>query len=374
MGPNQRVRFNLISGDLRVEHFNSTHNRFLTWKTWQEWIENFERQLRFFNIRDASDRKDALLIFGGNEITRLDKWLPDPRGQLDDYEKVKKKLNDYYVPQINKFYARYVFCKLRPKPRERIMTYYIRLREQSYECDFGDSCEDRILEHLIQTVRNTQLIQKCLRKEWTLFHFLQEAKKTEDIREQMCYMGNDVSKACGYCGLFGVHPRGWACPAFGKRCYRCNKIDHFAVVCRTKLERKHNMHRRYNDKPEDEYMGDRLQRNKRHRTDNLNNNIIPTCTLVPGQTNGHHQETGQLITKERENEIKLEIKCLQKEVEIWKSNYKLLRKDLVKTQRELRILNKDKHFSRRILKNSTYVSEDSYISRKIRRGRGHIVV
>ena len=109
MDPNERVRFNSISRDLRVEHFKSTYDRFLTGKTWQEWIENFERQLRFFNIRDVSDRKDALLIFGGNEITRLDKWLPDPRGKYDDFEKVKKKLTDYYVPQINKHYARYMF-------------------------------------------------------------------------------------------------------------------------------------------------------------------------------------------------------------------------------------------------------------------------
>ena len=275
MNPNEIVRF---KGDLRVEHFKSLQDRFSTGKAWKEWIENFERQLRFFNVKNVSDRKDALLIFGGNEITRLDKWLPDPRGKYDDFEKVKKKLTDYYVPQINKHYARYMFIKMRPKPRERIMTYYTRLREQADECDFNDSCEDRILEHLIQTVKNPQLIQKCLRKEWTLFQFLQEAQKAEEIREQMCCKGNwqkDVLKACGYCGLSGVHPKGWACPAFGKRCYRCHKIDHFAAVCRTKLERKYDIFSRYKDEHGNEHMGGKKQRTKRYRTDNLNNNIMP---------------------------------------------------------------------------------------------------
>ena len=35
---------------------------------------------------------------------RLEKTLPDndPDGNLDDYQKVKQKLNDYFVPKRNK--------------------------------------------------------------------------------------------------------------------------------------------------------------------------------------------------------------------------------------------------------------------------------
>ena len=104
MDPNERVRDNLVTRDLRIEPFKSTNDRLLTGRAWQEWVENLERQFRFFKIRDIIDRKDAFLIFGGQEITRLNKWLPDPSGKLDDYEKVKKILNDFYVPKINKHY------------------------------------------------------------------------------------------------------------------------------------------------------------------------------------------------------------------------------------------------------------------------------
>ena len=75
-------------------------------KAWEEWIEEIEREFRFFKINDHLDRKDALLIYGGKEITRLEKSLPDTNENLDEYETLKKKLNDYYSPMKNKHYER----------------------------------------------------------------------------------------------------------------------------------------------------------------------------------------------------------------------------------------------------------------------------
>ena len=42
---------------------------------------------------DPLDKKDALLIYGGKEIARLEKSLPNPTDELNNYEKLKKKLN-----------------------------------------------------------------------------------------------------------------------------------------------------------------------------------------------------------------------------------------------------------------------------------------
>ena len=41
--------------------------------------------MRFFRISHAADKKDAMLIYGGVEIRRLDKSLQDPRGEDDIY-------------------------------------------------------------------------------------------------------------------------------------------------------------------------------------------------------------------------------------------------------------------------------------------------
>ena len=65
------------------------------------------------------------------------------------------------------------------------MAYATRLREKSKDCEFGVNCDERILEHLIQTIENSNLIQRCISKSWTLQEFLKEAGQIEDISLQM---------------------------------------------------------------------------------------------------------------------------------------------------------------------------------------------
>ena len=87
-------------------------------------------------------------------------------GRKYDYEKLRKKLNDYFKPKKNKHHARYVFLKMRPAHGETTNAYAARLREKANDCEFEANCDERILEHLIQTTQNRSLIQKAINKKW----------------------------------------------------------------------------------------------------------------------------------------------------------------------------------------------------------------
>ena len=115
-------------------------------KDWKILLEEIEREYRYFRINTTTDKKDALIIFGGREIAYLEKYLPRPDGKLDEYQKLRKKLNTYFSPRKNKYLARYLFLKMRPRPGERTVAYAARLREKAHECKFGDNYEERLLE------------------------------------------------------------------------------------------------------------------------------------------------------------------------------------------------------------------------------------
>ena len=90
-----------------------------------------EREFRYFKITEPLDKKDALIIYGGKEIARLEKSSLNPTDGRNDYEKLRKKLNDYFKPKKNKHHARYVFLKMRPAHGETTNAYAACLREKA---------------------------------------------------------------------------------------------------------------------------------------------------------------------------------------------------------------------------------------------------
>lgn len=89
-------------------------------KAWEEWLEGIEREFHYFKIVEAVD------IYGGKEIARLEKSLPN--AEIEDvYEKLRTKLNEHFTPKKNKHYARYLFLKMRQHVGETTSAYAARL-------------------------------------------------------------------------------------------------------------------------------------------------------------------------------------------------------------------------------------------------------
>ena len=102
----QAIRVVTETRNLRTQLFVIPDKTNAVGKAWQEWLEGIEREFRFFKISEAVDKKDAMIIYGGNEIARLEKSLPDPE-MGDVYTKLRTKLNDHFTPKKNKHHARY---------------------------------------------------------------------------------------------------------------------------------------------------------------------------------------------------------------------------------------------------------------------------
>ena len=101
---------------LKIEPFKIPESPLEIGRAWKEWIEDFEEEMSYFEITEVKDQVSALKIYGGQEIKKLAGNLPDamPVVGNNNYKKLKRKLNNYFLPKKNKHHARYTFCKQRP--------------------------------------------------------------------------------------------------------------------------------------------------------------------------------------------------------------------------------------------------------------------
>ena len=77
--------------NLRLKPFTVDEDHIATGEKLDDWLEELEREMRFFRISDAADKKNAMLIYGGKEKRRLEKSLQDPE-EGDVYAKLQSKL------------------------------------------------------------------------------------------------------------------------------------------------------------------------------------------------------------------------------------------------------------------------------------------
>ena len=126
---------------------------------------------------------------------------------------------------------------MRPHIGESTIAYAACLQEKAVDFEFHDR-DERILEHIIQTSDNSELIRKVSHKKWTLQQTLAEMQVLEDTSMQVEAMGhqnntniskinrkrtdkrkypaaeqnNKRAKSCRYCGR--SHPmKKELCPA-----------------------------------------------------------------------------------------------------------------------------------------------------------------
>ena len=273
------IRVLSVGKPLKIEPFKIPKSPLEVGRTWREWIEDFEDETSYFEITEIRDCVNALKIYGGKGIKKLARNLPETAPVVgdDDNKKLKRKINIHFLPKRNKHHARCKFNKQKQIAGESVVTYSARLREKSKDCEFGEQRHDRILEHLIQTIKDSELVKRSIQKKWNLDQFLEEASQREDINQQVKDMKEDFKiskvghesedfpprsgkwgrrrnskkklprppgkrqnkkeekkkgKSCGYCGKTGPHPPGRNCPAYGQQCLKCGKYNHHASCCR----------------------------------------------------------------------------------------------------------------------------------------------
>ena len=180
---------------------------------------------------------------------------------------VLRKFAEYCQPRKNVPFERYKFNKRTQESGESYEQYKTTLRKLSEACEFDTITPNEILrDRLIFGIHDTKVRERLLREtNLTLMKTDEICRAAESMTEQMRIVGqsnnettsvhavrkfsgqkkrmtkeasrstkSETAKECWNCGRqHGRQPKE-LCPAFGKSCDLCGKLNHFANKCRQK--------------------------------------------------------------------------------------------------------------------------------------------
>ncbi|XP_048745965.2 uncharacterized protein K02A2.6-like [Ostrea edulis] len=219
---------------------------------------------------------DALDIFDGLQF--------DSEDDKKDIDKVLEKFESFCIGQTNETYERYTFYKRDQEINENIDTYVAILRSLAKTCKFDALENDIIRDRIVLGIRDNgtrkKLLQeakldlrKCVdicranEKSTSQLKTMEEVhavkfktmRKTKPLRTTQAHRKDfkqvpetKVQKECLYCGKEHLF-RKELCPAWGKTCRKCNKMNHFSSKClQTKPKSKREHVKQVNQESSDE--------------------------------------------------------------------------------------------------------------------------
>lgn len=215
---------------------------------WAVWKGDFELLMKANKIGGA-DRADWLKVHAGPDIQRLDRHLPAYEGEdkekLDEYDKLIKRLDAYFLPKTHFVVERAKFREMEPRPGEKIDSFIVRLREQGAKTDFDEKLEINIIDQIVATCKDENLKDKITKKDYPLEKIQkiaaafqskigQKNKEINAIDPKTRDNRAEDFRTCFNCGRSGHISTDQICPARGKRCRKCNGTGHFESKCRSR--------------------------------------------------------------------------------------------------------------------------------------------
>ena len=250
---------------------------------WEKWLNSLDYYMIASNITDTKQKRAVLLHLAGEDVQTIFETFSDTG---EDFSTAVHNLTEYFRPQQNVSFERHTFRLAAQEPSETITTYVTRLRQLAKTCEFDKySPDEAIKDQVIDRCSSPQLRRRLLRETGLdIDSMLRIAKSLEVSESQATQMEDSVqptgnftgnmeainfishskqarhntsrprqpqsraptqsaqntlrkmNKSCYGCGNTGHIHNDDCCPAKGKICDFCHKLNHFSSVCLTKLK------------------------------------------------------------------------------------------------------------------------------------------
>ena len=234
------------------------------WKEWEGAWKHYARATGLSTKEEAVQVSTLLTVIGpqARRVFSTFQWN-DPQDE-EKIGTVLAKFAAYCRPRKNVPFERYRFYKREQQTGESLDQYATALRQLANHCDFENITPDEILrDRILFGITDGRVREALLRKDAiTLVKVLdvcraaelshaqirefdgktltgdsvnaiQKSKKNSKLRQKTTQQKSDRSHECRYCGTSHEFKKE-LCPAYGKRCAKCGRENHYARKCQQK--------------------------------------------------------------------------------------------------------------------------------------------
>lgn len=249
-------------------------------KSWETWVRQFNTYIKAAGIKGDDAQLNTFLYVVGDEILEIYEALTEGKTGITTSDNAIKVITDHFAPNVRKDSAMLNFRKLKQISGETIESFVDRLRVEAKRNSIANpednirlqlisgaisnkirikaEAEDIALKDLVifaktieaqheQSHINQQIKQESIKQEQVnqVKHFHHNQNHQNKNNQKQWSNGNNnnqwtnnnhhqnrnKSNTCGMCGY--EYPHKGICPAQGKKCNSCGRLNHFTQCCRS---------------------------------------------------------------------------------------------------------------------------------------------
>ena len=209
------------------------------WSRWQQRFNIFIEAAEDTNKTEKTKIYKLLNCIGADGVDVYNTFNIDIESASLDA--VLKKFEDHCNPRKNEVFQRYLFWERKQVENEPIDTFIIDLKRLAKRCNFKDQHDQMVRDKIVFGCNDPRVKERLLREDdLDLKRAREICLAAESSQKQMQLLKGATSEVhtikrstkrkCGYCGMEHA-PR--KCPAYGKSCKKCGRLNHFQSVCRS---------------------------------------------------------------------------------------------------------------------------------------------
>ncbi|UYV62865.1 K02A2.6-like [Cordylochernes scorpioides] len=231
----------------------------------ENWRRFKQRLMLYLEATEKATKPDKLKVaillnFIGEEALEVFNTFHLKEDEAENFDLVINKFDDFCEPKKNVIFERFQFFSATQKDGESIDSFITELKGLSTSCEFESQKDSLIRDRIVYGIQDKALQERLLREpNLTLLKAIEMCKTDEISKQQIKIMQNNqnICQIRKYekkhspkqnqesekefkCQRCGKSHRAKNCPAWGRRCSKCKKMNHFAAFCKSSAIRSLN--------------------------------------------------------------------------------------------------------------------------------------